>query len=199
VSQHDFTHALARLLSDAALRRRFQSDRSAVASELTADNQHVDALCAINLHQLEQQALALLRKRQSHVAQIIPRTWRHLGLGAEGRFREFAVQSPWPGGHKRHFEDAAAFCRFLKVQMPDRAVAAEHNWAAFVAGNRRLVVRFDIRLPVGNRTRPGVQILFRNSRGVPRQLAVYLKCFMLRRPVRHHVHAPVRHAKNVTE
>lgn len=170
MSQLDFQSALTRLLSDSPLRARFVAAPCRVAEELAADPADATALAAICPEELARQAEALLRKRQSQVAEIIPRTWKQAGTAAIGLFREYAEQSAWPTGHLRHFLDAASFCQFLKSRTPDLPVAAEHRWSSFVAEGRRLTVRLDFRLPVGNRTAWGVQLLYRNIHGVPRQM-----------------------------
>jgi hypothetical protein len=174
VSQLDFQSALTRLLSDSPLRTRFREAPFAVATELVGDTALVSTLCALDSDQLDRQAETLLRKRQAHVAEIIPRTWKQSGGTAAALFREFAEQSPWPSGHRRHFQDAAGFCEFLKSSTLILPVAAEYHWAAFVADNRRLAVRFDLKLPIAQGTRVGLQLFCRNRQGTPMQISAHL-------------------------
>jgi hypothetical protein len=111
----DLTHALARLLTDRSLRRRFRADRSAVSRELSLQPDDAAILCAIDPPELDAQAQSLLAKRLGEVARIAPRTWKALGIEGVRVFDDYASDH-WPTGHMRHPHDALAFLRFLTAR-----------------------------------------------------------------------------------
>jgi hypothetical protein len=108
----ELTSALARLLSDRDVRRRFRADPRHVAYDLSLSPHDAAILSAIDPVALETQAQALLDKRRGEVSRIIPRTWALLSAGHTQIFEEYAVRS-WPAGHRRHLLDALGFVRFL--------------------------------------------------------------------------------------
>ena len=136
MSQPDLTRPLAQLLSDSRLRREFIRDPAGVANRLALPPASIASLQEIDTGLLEQQARSLLGKRRFEVAAILPRTWQHLGDDAIGLFEEYALEAPWPTGHRRHLLDAAAFCSFLK----DRADSIESARIRFKSGDRRFVL-----------------------------------------------------------
>ena len=107
----ELTSALARLLSDRDVRRRFRADPRRVASDLSLSSHDASILSAIDPVALETQAQALIDKRRGEVSRIIPRTWALLS-GPTQIFEEYAVRA-WPAGHRRHPLDALGFIRFL--------------------------------------------------------------------------------------
>jgi hypothetical protein len=108
----DLTLALARLLTDRALRLRFTADALQVARELELAPHEVAILCGVDPAELEAQAQTLLDKRRSEATRIVPRTWQLLGSAGTALFEEYAT-SYWPTGHLRHPSDALAFLRYL--------------------------------------------------------------------------------------
>lgn len=152
---------LSRLLTDAALRRRFAEDPARVAEELTSDTEQLAFLSSLDATQLEAQAETLIGKRRHEVAQILPQTWRQLGTAAADLFQSFVDASPWPEGHRRHLVDADAFAGWLVEQTPRRPIQSEWNRIRFILSARRMSVNF-----VRDRPGPcGLQILWRHRNG----------------------------------
>ena len=112
MSPPDLTRPLAQLLSDSRLRHDFSRDPATVVDRLALPPASIAALQEIDTGLLERQARSLLGKRRFKVTQILPRTWQHLGDDATDLFKEYALEAPWPTGHRRHLLDAAAFCSF---------------------------------------------------------------------------------------
>ena len=176
-----FVDALTLLLSDPALRQRFESDRSAVVNELGVSNEDAELLRRLDSQKLRQQAQGLLHKRQSEVARLIPLTWKQLSDDAEGLFRNYAETTPWPRGHQRHLHDASGFSGFLQTRKPDRTVKSECNWIEFWAGKGRFVIKFVPDLPVDGNERCGIQFLYRNRQGHAKQSVIPLPAVVFRR------------------
>ncbi len=99
----DLTTALARLLSDARLRREYTLDATALARRLDVDENHLEGFLGLDRHGLEIQAEALIAKRYHEVATMLPETIARQGEAAREKFFEYA-QSTWPAGHRRHLE-----------------------------------------------------------------------------------------------
>lgn len=167
----DFTTALARLLRDVELRRRFRVDPHATANELCSEASARAALLEVDVDQLDEQAEGLVRKRFAEVAELLPRSVARLRGTALPLFKEHAA-SFWPEGHRRHIEDAAGFARYLQRRGVSAACEAELH-AAIFGGSRRMAAIRLTRIIVGRRTRRALQILLRYPQPA-RQIFIYL-------------------------
>lgn len=163
MSQRDAIEALGLLLRDRALRKRFASDQSAVVKELGVASDQATFLCELNVQQLDAQARSLIRKRQAEVARLVPETWLRLGPEAHLQFRQYADQSPWPEGHRRHVIDADRFCTFLQNRGAPEHLKSEHHPVAFLAGNRPFSVKILTDLMVGEKERWAIQFCLRRK------------------------------------
>ncbi|MDG2221771.1 MAG: hypothetical protein P8L85_10335 [Rubripirellula sp.] len=141
MSQLALIEILGRLLQDRGLRERLAKDRAAVAKELGIAADQASFIDGLNVHQLEAQAESLIQKRQHEVSRVIPETWSRLGRQWQVQFRQYAAKAAWPQGHRRHFIDAAMFCKFLKAKGVSGYLRSEHQRADFLAGNQRLSIR----------------------------------------------------------
>jgi len=169
----DLTTALARLLSDSGLRRDFTRDANEVARRLDVDENDLEGFLGLDRDGLEIQAAALIGKRYHEAAAMLPETIARQGEAARDRFFEFAETS-WPRGHRRHLEDAVAFCRFLMERDGPEPSRAEWNRLQFLLRNRRLALHVVWRHPYRLRHRPTLQLLTRRRDGRPRQTVMYL-------------------------
>jgi hypothetical protein len=161
LSQPAAVRLLGLLLRDRELRRRFARNRSAVIQEFGVAPDQASYLCALDSGQLDDQAESLIRKRRAAVARLLPRTWRRLGRQAPLQFRQYVEQSPWPEGHRRHFADAAMFCRFLRRSAAAEYLRSEYHWAAFWAGDRPVSVRAVPDVIIRGKERWAVLVCFR--------------------------------------
>jgi hypothetical protein len=161
----ELTTVLGRLLSDPALRAEFRRDPEATARTLDVD------LAGIDPEELEHQARTLVDKRFHEVAALLPRTMEALGPDGARLFREHA-EGFWPGGHRRHAEDADAFGRRLEARRLPRS-RWELNRLRFALGGGRWSLGFVSDAWIGGRPRSALQLLFRR-RGVVRSVAIYL-------------------------
>ena len=152
MSQPDLTRPLAQLLSDSRLRHEFIRDPAGVADRLALPPASIASLQEIDTGLLERQARSLLGKRRFEIAEILPQTWQHLGDDATDLFDEYALEAPWPTGHRRHLLDAAAFCSFLG----ERADSVESARIRFTSGSRRFVLA-----RINGRGRRGLLVLLR--------------------------------------
>ncbi len=177
----DFVDALTQLLSDPTLRDRFETDRCVVVDELGVGDEDAELLRRLDSQKLQQQAQGLMHKRQSEVARLMPITWERLSDEARKLFCDYAETTPWPSGHRRHFQDAAGFSEFLQTQTPDKTVKSECNWIDFRAGNGRFAIKFVRDLLLDGNERCGIQFLYRNSQGHEKQSAVPLSLTGYRR------------------
>lgn len=174
MKQLEAVEAMGLLLHDRSLRERFAEDRDMVICELGVVSSQVRCIQELNLEQLEIQAASLLGKRCSEVAQLIPETWSRLGSQGRPVFFDYAEQSTWPQGHRRHLIDAARFCQFLQRMKSAAYLRSEHQWVEFLADNRFLAVGWMRDLVVRGRQRWAMQVCFRRG-GLPQRRAVYLR------------------------
>lgn len=172
MSQLDAVEVMGLLLRDRELRIRFANAPSAVVRELGLVPSQASFVCALDLRQLSVQAESLIRKRQSEVARLVPKTWLRLGREAGVQFHQYADQSPWPEGHRRHLLDASLFCRFLREKTASEYLRSEHHWVAFLASDRLFSVQLCDDLIVFGKARWAVQFCVRRN-GVPTSRALY--------------------------
>ena len=168
----DLTTALGRLLSDSALRRAHARDPAGVALRLGVCVAHLEPFLGLDCDGVEMQAQALIAKRYHEAAIFLPVTISRLGDEARTRFFEYA-DGAWPTGHRRHLEDAAAFCEHLSLTFAGLC-RAEHNWLRFLLARRRWAVHFVPQFPDGIRLRPALQLLYRRHSGAVRQAVFFL-------------------------
>ncbi len=173
MSQPAAVKSLGLLLRDRELRHRFARNRSAVLQEFGVGPDEASFLYALDAGQLDVQAESLIQKRRAEVARLIPSTWLRLGRQAPLKFRQYVEQSPWPEGHRRHFADAAMFCRFLRKSAAAEYLRSEHHWVAFWAGNRPFSIQAVPDLIVRGKERWAVLVCVRRK-GVAVRQAVYL-------------------------
>lgn len=129
------TRLFARLLSDAALRRRFLESAEGLADELELTDELRRFLLTLPPDDLQRQAETLIRKRFYEVRHWIPDTISYLGNNALETFRAYA-EDHWPQGHQRHRDDAVGFLQFLRVEgLP--LSQCESNWLEFSISDRR--------------------------------------------------------------
>ncbi len=169
----DLTTALARLLSDARLRREYTLDATALAHRLDVDASHLEGFLGLDRDGLEIQAETLVAKRFHEVASMLPETIARYGEAARQKFFDFA-DSTWPTGHRRHLEDAVAFCRYLKRQGDPGPSERECNRLYFMWQNRKFALHFVRRFPYGARNRPALQLLTRGRDGRTQQNVIFL-------------------------
>lgn len=143
----DFVSALARLLTDRTLRDRHREDPEAVADALDCMGYDADKLIALDPAQIAEQADGLIRKRYHEVRALLPETMAHLGGRATRLFFEFA-ENHWPDGHRRHQEDALAFCRSLVIAGHCREAKFEQNLLRFQLKRKRFGLHL-VRTPDG--------------------------------------------------
>lgn len=165
MSQLDFTTALTRLLSDAALRADFKSDRDATAASLIEDTAERDLLLQLSEAEIDAQADALLNKRAGQVAGFLPLTWQQLGTTAAQTFRQYANDSAWPQTHRRHQLDAIGFGEWLEHNNAVELVRHELRRAQFAASDKQVSICL-VNHPSVLITARGVLILRRTRTGI---------------------------------
>lgn len=173
MSQIDFTTALARLLSDRALRAQFAKDPDQALDAIDVVDGDRSALLAVDVTGLCAQAESLLDKRCHEASAWIPSTWGMLGDSAAALFREYANRA-WPACHPRPIIDATAFCRWLQHQRHATVCEAEVNRLEFRAGARRWMMGVVRNICIGGRTRSALQILYRGRRRTPGEVVLYM-------------------------
>ena len=106
---------LARLYTDADFRRAFlfEPEKIGAENDLTADE--ISEIAAIMPEELNFFADSLFQKRLREAEKFLPLTRNVLGGDFSKLFREFSRNFN-PQSVKKHFEDALAFCRFLRDQ-----------------------------------------------------------------------------------
>jgi hypothetical protein len=156
----DFTHALARLLSDQRLRQSFKNDAAAMVAKLGLDGADRAAILALDATDLDRQALALVSKRRAEALRLIPSTLRCLGSSRAAELFEGFAETFWPQSHRRHLEDAVAFGAYLE-RMGEPFDAAELNRLAFRLHQKRVSIRWIDEQLVGGKHRRAVQVLVR--------------------------------------
>ena len=168
----DFTTALARLLTDPAVRETYKTDRHAVARRLSVRDVDLDAFVSLDVNGVVEQAAGLLRKRFHEVAQLLPSTISQLGPQARTHFFEYAP-TRWPTGYRRHLEDAELFCRHLTACDIRSVCPVEWNRMRFFMSRRRWSVHLIRTLMIDGRPRRAIQVLYR-ARGLPHEWGWYV-------------------------
>jgi hypothetical protein len=169
----DFTTALGRLLSDAALRREYFEDPMTVAQRICVNPSHLHAFINLDRDALDLQARALIEKRYYEASNFLPVTINRLGERATTLFFELAEEK-WHTDHRRHLKDAVMFCEYLSRNYPTQLCTAEFNWLRFLLVGKRWAVHLVRQFPDGQRQRPALQLLFRSHSGASRQCVLFL-------------------------
>lgn len=160
----NLTTALARLLTDPQLRQQFRHDRQLVVEQFGIKDPDRAALIAMDIDDLDRQAVGLLNKRFYEIRRLIPRTIDRLGPDARATFDRYAVDH-WPTGHRRHWIDAAKFCEWLAEHHHDSVCRAELNGVRFELSERRWAVFWVNDLMVGGQPQVAVQWFTRRDDG----------------------------------
>ena len=160
----DFHTALARLLSDVALREQFAQAPAAVAEKLRVRSAERDDFAALSAQEVEVQALILLRKRFDAVRRQIPATVDRLGASAWKSFLEHARRS-WPEAAAMAVEDAQLFCAHLAATQPTVLCQSELNRLRFRLSKQAVAVHWVRDLRVRGRFRCALQIFLRLGKG----------------------------------
>lgn len=103
---------LARLYTDAGLRRRFFADPLRTGEEFGLGRDEARQLARLSERQVNFFADSLHAKRLQEVRDLLPLTVRALGTRAASIFRDYA-ETNLPRGLRKHREDAAAFAVYL--------------------------------------------------------------------------------------
>lgn len=164
--------ALALLLSDAGMRRRFSENADIVINELKLNAQDRRLLQSVSAQQLEIQAQLLIKKRLREVYKIVPLTMKGLGTTVFSVFAQYAVQY-WPQSHRRHEQDAARFCAYLK-QCQHPYNRSEWNRMRFVLRGYRYWFDFASDALVKGKKSCVLQVLYRRKH-IPMELRFYLR------------------------
>lgn len=168
----DFTTALARLLSDRELRRRFTRDRAAAVEELGVSVEDREMVLRLDAEDLEAQARTLLQKRLHEVRRLLPVTFEQLGSAASDLFLSHAAVY-WPTGHNRHLTDAVEFGGFLLRNRVHELYLAEYHRARFALTKQRWNLRLIRRYRIHGLRKCALQVLYRARAGRTRQFVLY--------------------------
>lgn len=103
---------LARLYTDAGLRRRFFADPLKTGEEFGLGRDDAQQLARLSARQVNFFADSLHAKRLQEVRDLLPLTVRALGARAASLFGDYA-ETNLPRGISKHREDAAAFADYL--------------------------------------------------------------------------------------
>jgi len=170
-TEPDFTTALARLLSNSTLRKRFFLNPDAIITEFSLSKNDRDNLLSLSFNEIEIQATTLLNKRLHEVQKMIPATFAYDKLLLTGEFFNYA-QNYWPTGYNKHSLDAVHFCQYLKLKKLPFS-AAEVNRLKFSSKQHHFAVYFHKKLPVCGHYHLALQIMYR-FRVKQKELQLYL-------------------------
>ncbi len=133
----DTQNFLARIYTDAQLRREFFSSPEKIGRENHLTEKEIREFVEILPVELNFFAESLLWKRLREVEKLLPVTRKLLAADFENEFREFASRFT-PVSIKKHLEDAVEFCRFLQSKRlaPD--------WAKDAAKFERARLEFNV-------------------------------------------------------
>lgn len=113
MSLHEQQNFLARLYTDAELRRDFLSEPAKIGAENDLSHSEIAELAEILPEELNFFAESLFWKRLRETEKFLPLTKEFAGDDFIDYFREFS-QKYNPQTVKKYLEDAAAFCGFLQ-------------------------------------------------------------------------------------
>lgn len=128
MSLQETQNFLARIYTDANLRRQFLSAPDEIGQANNLSDKEIVELVAVFPEELNAFADSLLYKRLREVEKFLPLTKNALGKEFEKRFREFA-DSYLPSTVKKHLEDSVEFCRYLQKDKTTSSI--EKNTAKF--------------------------------------------------------------------
>jgi len=156
----DFTTVLARLLSESALRAEFTSSKERVLGGFELSRGDREGLLGLDACDLELQAQALVTKRRTEVASLLPDTFALLGIERSAALFAMYAETNWPDTHRRHLEDAVKFGEYLqRVGAP--VSESELNLLRFRLQGRHFSVRVIEHATAKRRMRSALQILIR--------------------------------------
>jgi len=142
---------LAKLYTDAELRRAFLSAPEKIGAENDLNEREIAEIAEIMPEELNFFADSLFWKRLREAEKFLPVTRKILGEEFSGKFREFS-QTFNPRTVKKHFEDALEFCRFLRhrniSELVGNAAKFEQTKLEFFGLEKRIAVcrlNFDFR------------------------------------------------------
>lgn len=142
---------LARLYTDANLRRAFTSEPEKIGAENCLNETEIAELAAVFPEELDFFAASLVWKRLREAKKFLPLTEKVLGADFEKLFRRFS-QNYNPQTIKKHLEDALEFSKFLQTETVSEAAktAAKFERAKleFFNGGKTLKIcklNYDIR------------------------------------------------------
>ncbi len=151
MSLHQQQNFLAKLYTNAELRRDFLSEPNIIGAENNLNEQEIAEIAEIMPEDLNFFADSLFWKRLREVEKFLPITQRVLGEDFTTLFREFA-QSYNPQTVKKHLEDSFEFSKYLQKQEVSEFVKNvlkfEQSKLLFFGYGRRFVfckLDFDIR------------------------------------------------------
>ncbi len=133
----DVQNFLARIYTDAQLRREFLSAPEQTGRENNLSEKEIAELAAVFPAELNFFAESLFYKRLRAVEKFLPLTGKSLKGNFENCFREFASQFT-PETIKKHFEDALRFAEFLQTKR------IEPVWVADLAKYERAKLEFNV-------------------------------------------------------
>lgn len=174
MSAIDFTAALARLLSDAALRAALAANPADVTERLGVRGEDGAALAALPAEELECQARVLLRKRLEGVRHLLPQTCAALGENLWPHFLDYA-RAGCPRGQSLAAQDARGFAEHLAAARVPGLCRSELHRARFALGHARGAVHLARELPVGGGPRRALQVFLRGRSGSWREWAVFFR------------------------
>jgi hypothetical protein len=111
----DVQNFLARIYTDAQLRRRFGDAPKQIGRENNLTETESAELAAVLPFEIDFFADSLLHKRRREVEKLLPFTKRALSEAFEKHFREFSGQF-LSASIKKHLDDAIGFAKFLQTK-----------------------------------------------------------------------------------
>lgn len=106
---------LARLYTDALLRREFYEKPLSVGAKFGLKAAEINGLATVAREEVGSFADSLVAKRFHEVQNLLPLSRKVFEADLRRRFMEFAADFN-PTGVKKHYEDALEFCRVLSKQ-----------------------------------------------------------------------------------
>jgi len=163
----DVQNFLARIYTDAQLRREFLSAPERIGLENNLNEQEISELAEVLPEELNCFSESLVLKRLREVEKLLPLTRRILDKDFELYFREFANLF-LPESIKKHLEDAIGFANFLQEKQNDwrrDVVKFEQAKLEFNACSKRFVFKiFDYDIKEISRTDAKTQRKFKKKK-----------------------------------